>query len=336
MRRFKAGLVCMAVLSLALSGCGSDPVEEKSKAKPKPPVEVFWPLTGVKASSSDNVSSPALSVKIENVADARPHVGLDKADIVWEQMVEGGLTRLNVVYHSNFPELVGPMRSVRPMDPDISAPLKGVFACSGGQRPFMDATAAVVGKFINETIAGDVAIRVNDRYAPHNLFLNAKAAVENFGEGLSAPKAQIPFATGKKDKVVGSEADAKPVNGMVLNFPAHESVWTYNQQTGVFDRSDDGSPLMVKDGGQIFAKNVIVMDVQVRPSGVDPNVPETIMIGSGSAKFAVNGKLVEGTWEKQNTDSPVIFKDSKGQVVKFAPGNTWIELLPSGSGFTVN
>jgi len=99
-----------------------------------------WPLTGI---PSDLVATrPALAVKIENSVDARPQTGLNAADLLWEQVVEGGITRFVAVYHSTLPEDIGPVRSVRPMDPAIAAPLHGLLAFSGGQQQYVDAVSA--------------------------------------------------------------------------------------------------------------------------------------------------------------------------------------------------
>ncbi|QPK94034.1 DUF3048 domain-containing protein [Actinomyces sp. zg-332] len=336
MKRCKGLLAGVVAVALVLTGCSAAPEE---KAAPKPPAEVFWPLTGQKASSEKEINHPALSMKIENVDDARPHVGLDKADIVWEQMVEGGLTRFNVVYHSQFPNVAGPMRSVRPMDAGISAPLHGVFACSGGQQAFMDSVSQVVGKFINETIAEDTAHRDSSRFAPHNLFLDTKAAVDRFGKDLKKPESQLAFATGKKDIVAVEDSknkDIKPANALSLEFPAHTTKWDFDKESGSYLRTDNGSPLTTQDGTRISAKNVIVMSVDVHPSSVDSHVPETVMVGKGNVKIVINGKMIEGTWEKTDISKPVVFKDSKGKVIKLAPGKTWIELLPNDSSLEIS
>src|SRR5699024_1777127 len=127
-----------------LSGCSADqPTEwvtatptvtaEKS-LRPDPAQGARWPLTGRPAEDAgDALGRAAVSVKIENSPAARPQVGLQRADIVWEQLVEGGMTRLVATYHSDVPEDVGPIRSIRPMDAAIAGPAGGVLAFSGGQ-----------------------------------------------------------------------------------------------------------------------------------------------------------------------------------------------------------
>src|SRR3712207_2257043 len=103
-------------------------------AAPVPPPAVLWPLTGVESEEDADVDRPALAVKIENSVQARPQTGLGDADVVWEEVVEGGIARYVAVYHSSFPEQVGPVRSVRPMDAAIAAPLRGLFGRSEERR----------------------------------------------------------------------------------------------------------------------------------------------------------------------------------------------------------
>ena len=138
-RRALAALTVVAGLALT-TGCA--PVATKAEAAPTteappPPPPTFpWPLTGVE--TTDIVQRPALAVKIENSSESRPQSGLNSADLVWEEVVEGGITRFVAVYHSTLPPEIGPIRSVRPMDAGIAAPLGGLFAFAGGQPDFVE------------------------------------------------------------------------------------------------------------------------------------------------------------------------------------------------------
>src|SRR5438309_8082921 len=98
-----------------------------------------WPLSGV--ASGPVTARPALAVKIENSIDARPQTGLNSADLVYEEVVEGGITRFCAVFQSTVPPQVGPVRSVRPMDASIAGPLHGILAFSGGVRPYITAAS---------------------------------------------------------------------------------------------------------------------------------------------------------------------------------------------------
>jgi len=100
-----------------------------------PPV---FPLTGLPAGADPKQARPALVVKIENVPEARPQSGLIEADVVYEEIVEAGLSRFIVVYQSKDADPVGPVRSIRPSDPTIVKPLNPLFAYSGGTSKFIN------------------------------------------------------------------------------------------------------------------------------------------------------------------------------------------------------
>src|SRR3954447_25443220 len=140
-RRRRSGPVLNAaalVGLLVLGGLGYQAAREDLSALAGPVTDPHaWPLTGVPVDAVP--SRPALAVKIENSIDARPQTGLNAADIVWEEVVEGGITRFVAVYHSTLPEEIGPVRSVRPMDPAVAAPLHGLLAFSGGVQAYVDA-----------------------------------------------------------------------------------------------------------------------------------------------------------------------------------------------------
>src|SRR4051794_5747896 len=133
-----------------------------------PPPPVVWPLTGVLSGAVP--ARPAVAVKIENSLDARPQTGLNSADMVWEEVVEGGITRYLAVFHSHLPPVIGPVRSVRPMDPSIAAPLRGLFAFSGGQPPFPQAAAASGLQVLSYDAGNPGFYRVGFRPAPHNVY----------------------------------------------------------------------------------------------------------------------------------------------------------------------
>src|SRR3954469_5369626 len=137
---------------------------ETTPPPPPPPPPVLWPLTGVVAPGP--LDRPALAVKIENSVDARPQTGLNAADVVWEEVVEGGITRFVAVYQSVVPPEIGPVRSVRPMDPAIAAPLHGLMAFSGGQQQYVDALAAAGLQVLSQDNGSGGFYRSSDRSAP--------------------------------------------------------------------------------------------------------------------------------------------------------------------------
>ena len=133
------------------------------------------PLTGLPlAAGSAAATRPALFVKIENAPQARPQTGLDKADVVYEAIAEGGITRFAAIFQSIDPGDLGPVRSVRPQDPDIAAPLRGIAAFSGGVAPIVSDLSTVAQNLSADTsVAAAAYHRTSDRSAPHNLYATA-------------------------------------------------------------------------------------------------------------------------------------------------------------------
>ncbi|MDR1798341.1 MAG: DUF3048 domain-containing protein, partial [Bifidobacteriaceae bacterium] len=116
----------------------TDPSAVDKKAPPSVATGT-WPLTGL---PGEVVERPAVAYKIENSPEARPQTGLDQADVVWETIVEGGIPRYIAVFHSKIPDVVGPVRSIRPMDGPIVCPTKGLLAFSGGKTHFINVALA--------------------------------------------------------------------------------------------------------------------------------------------------------------------------------------------------
>src|SRR6266851_3125524 len=164
-------VVALATGTAACGGGGGHVAVKKHKVLPTttttqgPPVA---PLTGLPDPTGQALSRPALSVKIENAPDSRPQTGLQNADVVYEQVVEDGITRFLAVYNSNIPPVVGPIRSGRIMDPDLLTPLGGIFVYSGGIQETEDAIKATPGvNVIIDTGSDPALFRDHSKAAPH-------------------------------------------------------------------------------------------------------------------------------------------------------------------------
>jgi len=272
--------------------------------------------------------------KIDNSAEARPQLGLNEADIVIDEMVEGGLTRFLAIWHSQQPDQFGPIRSVRPMDPDLATAFGGIIAYSGGQRPFVAAMRATGIYNATETSEQtlNTMVRVKDRYAPHNLFVKAKD-LQGQHMSLGAPKAPFTFSA---DAASSSAAmDSKEsVDSVTAQFPSATALWTWTGKK--FARTQDGKALTdALNQKQITADNLLVLRVAVDRSFRDPRygfVPKTVLEGTGKGTVFSNGKALAVTWTKTAASSYVVLTESNGTVVKLAPGNTWFELVPTDVG----
>ncbi|MFS0702701.1 DUF3048 domain-containing protein [Cellulomonas sp. 179-A 4D5 NHS] len=303
-------------------------------AAPAPVVPPRWVLTGVPA--TELVERPALAVKIENPKEVRPQTGLDQADVVWEQVVEGGVTRFVAVYHSAVPGEVGPIRSVRPMDPAIAAPLHGVIAFSGGQPGFVQALSAAGLQTVSHDAGDDGFYRTKGRTAPHNVFGDPAAFLgQADSEHVASPPEQFHFA--RRPELATAAVAGTPAAQVAVTMSTYSKPsWDWNPADGTWLRSESGTPATSASGARLAATNVVTLRVDLVASGtVDPAgspVPETRLVGSGEALVATGGRTLAATWTKASTDAPLTLATADGTDVRLAPGATWVELVPNGTG----
>jgi len=339
-RQLGAGLLAGLALS-TLVACGAEQdsaAAATGQATPPvpvpPPSAAPWPLTGLP--SGAGAAHPALAVKIENSVDARPQTGLDAADVVWEEVVEGGITRFVAVYHSTVPAEVGPVRSVRPMDAAIAAPLHGLFAFSGGQQAYVDAVTDAGMQVLSPDAGSDGFYRIADRSAPHNTYASPATLLAQADPAhQAAPPAQFAFATGGAQPTVATAGTAATSVALTLSGVSHPQ-WAWDGAGGTWARAEDGTPSVDADGVPVHAANVVVLRVDVLTTGSrDPAgnpVPETLLEGRGEALVASGGRTMPATWVKKAESGPLVLLGADGNPVQLTAGNTWVELVPNGGG----
>jgi hypothetical protein len=315
-----------------IGGAGESP----SPSGPPPPPPTC-PLSGVDPEGEVPVR-PALAIKVENLPASRPQTGLSWADIVYEEPVEGGITRFIAVYQCQDAERVGPVRSARLTDPDILVQFgRPLFAYAGGVTQVTNAVSEAGLVDVNYQIAAEAYDRDPAREAPHDLFSSTKglyrAARSQIRKlDLSVP---LPMFTYTADRVTG-----RKVSELHVPFSswASDVYWHWNAGSQVFLRSHGSEPHVSSDGTQYSAKNVIVQVVEIELTDVvDANgarSPRVISTGSGKAYVLRDGRLVVGTWERESLDDVTKFYDKKGNEVPLVPGNTWVELAPQDVAVT--
>jgi len=332
--RSAAALATIGTLALT-TGCGPEEAEAAAASAPAaPPAPLLWPLTGVEVDAVPE--RPALAVKIENSVAARPQSGLDGADVVWEEVVEGGITRFVAVFHSTLPPDIGPIRSVRPMDAAIAGPLKGLFAFSGGQPEYIQSIADTGAQVLSQGAGAGGFFRLDSRDAPHNVYADPADFLAQADVGHQAsPLGEFAFATaGRQPTAVAAGAPAAAVR-LKLS-PSSSPSWSWSQPDNGWLRAEGDTPATVAHGAQVRASNVVVLRVDVVDTGArdaagNP-VPETNMVGGGEALVASGGSTIAATWSKASPTEPVVLTAATGVPVELAPGNTWVELVPNGSG----
>lgn len=279
-----------------------------------------------------------VAVKIENTRAARPQSGLEAADIVFEEMVEGGMTRYNAIFHSQQPTEIGPVRSVRPMDPAIAAPFGAWLVYSGGVPQFEQRVRDEGLRGFNEDQAMGALYRVRWRRMPHNLYLSIPALLEKVGgaggggsSDVSEPGKIFDFAKSEATpSAVSAGVEAKQ---LVVNFPSAHARFDWNGSK--WQRVDEGAASAARSGAPLQADNVVVIRTttvatNARDSAGYP-VPETVMDGGGQAYVATGGKLLDAKWSKDSLGSPLTLTDVSGAPIVLAPGQTWVELLAAGT-----
>lgn len=314
-------IIVGVVIAVAGSGGPSGPGYSSTYKTPDP--AVIAPLRGTVVPASQ-VSGPALSVKVCNVENCEPMIGLNQADIVFEEIVEGGISRYVAVWQSDVPEVVGPVRSLRPMDADIAAPFGGILAYSGYGAEETHQLALDSGLVnVTENNQG-LMFRLPDRVAPYNLALKAKETIKaNPG---NPPAQQFAYSANVESSTAA--VDGAAANKISIVFSgATDDDWGYDAATGKYLRWQWGGPDKDSDGKQLSATNVAIMRVDVVQF---VGVPRTVMVSSGEAWVATGGKVVHGKWSKAGTKDPIRFVTDAGSTIFLAPGNTWIEMVPTG------
>lgn len=311
------------------------PTATSDRVVPQPPPTPRWPLTGQVAPSQDAIRIRVVSVKVENSPEARPQTGLDKADIVYETVTEGGITRFNALFQSQTPAAVGPVRSARPSDFAIVPQYRALFAHCG-------ADSKVQAVLRDHTRFNDMDqfynpgpyFRSNDRPAPHNLYCDiAKlrtAAVRNRGYAAALDVQGLAFLR----SAIESTPSASTIE---IPFSLSNRVsWRYDAAANAYLRSINGRPHVDKASGkQYSARNVVVLWARVSNyvKGSHGQVVEIQLTGSGRASVFRGGARLDGTWQASDT-APPTFRAADGTAIELNPGNTWFQVIEVGQKIT--
>jgi hypothetical protein len=334
-------MACAAALLLALTAaCGgggakADKGQAPAAATPQPTttavVSGTYPLTGMPAVVAANASRRAVAVKIDNNSAARPQAGIDKADVVYEEFTEG-ITRFVVVFQSSDAPMVGPVRSVRPADPNIVKPLGGPLVFSGGSPAVLDIVKAAGITLVTENDT-DTLKRRSGKTAPHNLYTNTADMFRKAGAGVPPPSFGFFMKPGDKSAPAGGT----PATSIRLApAPSVTANYLWDAGAGVWRRTTDGKPHMLEGGAQIAPTNVIVQFTPYAAFPADQKVRFPQVIGSGDALVFVNGTQVKAKWNKAAAGSVTTYTDLSGKPIVLAAGQTWVHLQEPGSAVTVS
>ena len=324
----RAVVGALVAASLLLAGCGGGDEETPAGAAPAeptssetseaPPEPTYWPLTGLER-SGNAPKHPVIVTKVDNTSSSAPQVGLGSADLVVEELVEGGYTRLAAFYYSQVPADIGPVRSMRASDIGI-VPDGATVVTSGAAQVTLNRVNGAGIPWITEGDAG--VYRETSRSAPYNLF----ARLGEISKRLKAedePPAYLPWGT-SADLPKGGKAST-----LTADFGAHSTSWQF--QDGGYVNTDS----YAAEGDQFPADTVLVLRVKVGDAGYrDPAgypVPETKFEGTGAAMLFHGGRVVKGTWKKDGLTGAIELA-TKGGELTVPAGHVWVELVPAVDG----
>jgi hypothetical protein len=319
------------VLALGASACAasSSKVLRTADVKKK---EIVKPtcLNGGEIPKGMAQDDPAVAVKVENDPAARPQAGLEKADLVFEEIVEGGITRFMAIFHCGDAKKVGPIRSARFDDPKMALPFTSVLAYSGAnaivqkelrKQGVTSLTEGMVGNPLFRSPAGSISV--------HSVFADT-GRLRKYAPRRAKPPVYDLFT---RDTVTAGAEKAKDVK---LNFEAGNTI-EYRFDDGLWKRFEGGAKFMAASGKQIAVPNLLVAEVRVDNSkhlvDIEGNPsPDIHLKGTGRALLFRNGLVEKGKWKVKKETAPPEFSTNKGDDFTFADGPIWIEMIPSRKG----
>ncbi|MEH7176754.1 DUF3048 domain-containing protein [Neobacillus vireti] len=339
----KKWAVAATAALLLLSGCS-----EKEKAngpEPKDPVKeveeviqgevetelpYHYPLTGI--GSEKKTEGRAVAVMVNNHPKARPQSGLHKADIVYEILAEGDVTRFLAVFQSERPENIGPVRSARDYYIDVAKGLNALFIAHGYsaeaqellERGFIDNLNGMV-------YDGTLFKRSRDRQAPHNSYITYENVLKGAKEkkySMDQSPHEFTFLSEDESKsVTGDEAKSVMVSYSASG--VFDSIYEYDESVGKYKRFSDGDQTIDNETKEpILLDNLFIIETTHQ---VIDNVghKEIDLEAGGSGYLLQLGKVIQVEWKN---DNGLIVPIKNGEVVPFVPGKTWVNVIPTNPG----
>lgn len=318
-RRARAGttaaLLAAAMTAALAAGCttGGDGPSDDGRGPDRKP-------TGTGSTQTRATGPSTLAVKIDNARRARPHTGLNAADVVYVEQVEGGLSRLMAVYATRLPDIVGPVRSARESDLELLRQFDGpTLAFSGAQRKLLPLIDEAPLRAEPPGRTPGAWFRGVGRPAPHNLFLR--------------PGALVPAAAGPAALTTGFRYGAAPAGGTevasrTVTYPSARFTFTWSESRDRWLVSMDGEAAATTDAGRVAPATVVVQYVKLRRSDyfdvLGNNTPFTETVGSGRAEVLRDGKAHDARWKRATAAGGTEFTTNDGTPVNFADGQVWV------------
>ncbi|KGR88613.1 DUF3048 domain-containing protein [Lysinibacillus odysseyi] len=332
-------VMCSALL---LAACNKDTSEEVKPVSAEPEeveeaveeLPYTTPFTGEKV-AEESLLRPIL-VTINNHPDARPQSGIASADVVYEMLAEGDVTRFLALYQSEIPTNIGPIRSARSYFVDIAKGLDAFYIAHGYSPEAKSMlTSGVIDNINGMNYDGTLFQRSNERRAPHNSYMpgeNVTAAAEKVGASLLYQKKVLYSFYEEQDNVkIGTKANEVSIS---YSNSAFNSTYTYNAEENLYTRASAGEQTVDDLTGEpVQLSNVLFFEMSHRI--IDNEGRRDIDITSGGTAYvAQQGMLREVRWE--NRDGLLVAIENDGSEMLLVPGQTWIHFVPTSPGIAAS
>jgi hypothetical protein len=355
LRRGSSLVVAMSLSALALAACGSSATTTLASSTTAPTTtaphtSALCPLTGTPAPGNVVPARPAIAMKVDNYslgptpAEARPQSGLDYADVIFEEQVEGSITRYAAIFQCrDAPALVGPIRSARWTDVQMLTQLgHPILVHVGGIQPVLDYIQS--SALVNLDLGANGSLESNPpgRYAPYDTYTTTQGVWVQAKQPARPPVALFTYSK--------SVPEGAAVTQVHLDWSGTSDIyWRWNASTGTWLRfynvgyqsAVNIQPDLLADKVQNQAQNVIVQMTSitygpwVENSGGGLEAESHIIGQSGVAYVFRSGVMVKGTWSSPTNGGPTRYLDQSGHTIALAPGRTWVEVYPLGAPVVV-
>jgi hypothetical protein len=361
LKAVRISLPLLVILAVVASACGPgapapapsptatpsstvavNPATPSPTVPPSPtptPKPLIWPLTGLPASDAAAVARRPLNVRYPNDPAARPQVGLAKADIVFEMIVEGGITRHAAIFHSQTPREVGPVRSYRLSDIYLTEMLQGALVSSGSTVEEIEQVSRAIAdkKMVSVDAQRGFGLyyRVRGRPGPNDLFADLHKAREVLAGMQGAEPVEVPalaFLPKDHDPMAGGFATSTTASAVTIPF-RQPPTFTWDAAANVYRRSQGGVQTVDPDGNvPVGAANVVVIWTDITVTNIVQDLFGSLgldyrMGGGGKASIFRDGRRVDGTWKRDAPRDMFTFFDQAGAQILLAPGQSWVHFV---------
>lgn len=320
----------VAVLALAGGAFALGLFDKKEIAKKETPHQKYYSQLTGEETTSDIAARPILGIMIENSEEARPQTGLDSAGIVFEAVTEGGITRYLLLYQKDIPEIVGPVRSIRPHFVDWLMGFDSSIAHVGGSEEALALSDSRKAKSLSQFKYDAPYFRDNNRAAPHNMYARTK--------DLRALQAELQHKTSKFEEIPrkadspGGEPNtttpAAPKVTIDFSSPAFAAEFRYDSATNSYLRFLAGEPhIDSATNKQISVKNLVVLLGNRQENGINA-------LGEGEALVFMDGKVQKAKWQNPSYTNRLRILDKDNKQIPLNRGDSWFAAVATDRPIT--